>query len=305
MTHYYSLNEYCRSEFGCKLYKLSLDAGLTCPNRDGTKGTPGCVFCSDEGTGEFSEKLCSDMNSQIENAKKRVEHKNKNGKYIAYFQSFTNTYGPVEYLEKIFTQAIKHPDVAVLSVATRPDCLGEDVLSLLEKLNRIKPVWVELGFQTSKEDSVRYIGRGYENSVFTKAVSDLGRIGIKTVAHIILGLPGETEEDMKNSVRFVCEAGIWGIKLHLLHVLRGTRLAQDYENGCFECFSQDEYLSTVCSVLEIIEPDKVIHRLTGDGDKRKLIAPMWSANKKAVLNSLNAMLDEKGIVQGAGLKAEY
>ena len=299
MTHYYSLNDYCRQTFGHKLYKLSLDGGMTCPNRDGKIGTGGCIFCSEDGSGEFAECLCSDITQQIENAKKRVEHKNKGGKYIAYFQSFTNTYAPVSYLEKIFTEAINHPDIEVLSVATRPDCLGDDVLSLLEKLNSIKPVWVELGFQTSNEKSALYIGRGYDNSVFEKAVKDLSSIGIKTVAHIILGLPDETYEDMKNSVKFVCGNGIWGIKIHLLHVLRGAGLASEYKKGRFSCMEEDEYLGCVCRLLKIIPAGVVIHRLTGDGDKRKLIAPMWSANKKEVLNSLAKMLRDEKIVQGS------
>ena len=299
MTHYYSLNDYCRQTFGHKLYKLSLDGGMTCPNRDGKIGTGGCIFCSEDGSGEFAECLCSDITQQIENAKKRVAHKNKGGKYIAYFQSFTNTYAPVSYLEKIFTEAINHPDIEVLSVATRPDCLGDDVLSLLAKLNRIKPVWVELGFQTSNEKSALYIGRGYDNSVFEKAVKDLSAIGIKTVAHIILGLPDETYEDMENSVKFVCGNGIWGIKIHLLHVLRGAGLASEYEKGRFICMEEDEYLGCVCRLLKIIPSGVVIHRLTGDGDKRKLIAPMWSANKKEVLNSLAKMLRDEEIVQGS------
>ena len=299
MTHYYSLNDYCRQTFGHKLYKLSLDGGMTCPNRDGKIGTGGCIFCSEDGSGEFAECLCGDITQQIENAKKRVAHKNKGGKYIAYFQSFTNTYAPVSYLEKIFTEAINHPDIEVLSVATRPDCLGDDVLSLLEKLNSIKPVWVELGFQTSNEKSALYIGRGYDNSVFEKAVKDLSSIGIKTVAHIILGLPDETYEDMENSVKFVCGNGIWGIKIHLLHVLRGAGLASEYEKGRFSCMEEDEYLGCVCRLLKIIPSGVVIHRLTGDGDKRKLIAPMWSANKKEVLNSLAKMLRDEKIIQGS------
>lgn len=299
MTYYYSLNEYCRKTFGHKLYKLSLDGGMTCPNRDGKIGTGGCIFCSEEGSGEFAEKLCEDITSQIENAKKRVEHKNKDGKYIAYFQSFTNTYAPIPYLERIFTEAVNHPDVEVLSVATRPDCMGEDVLNLLEKINRIKPVWVELGFQTSNKKSAIFIGRGYDNSVFEKAVRDLDSVGLKTVAHIILGLPGETYEDMKNSVKFVCDCGIWGIKLHLLHVLKGARLLNEYERGSFRCMEENEYLDIICRLLKIIPPNVVIHRLTGDGDKRRLVAPLWSGNKREVLNSLNKMLREQNIVQGS------
>ena len=286
MIEYYSLNDYCRENFGHKLYKLSLDGGMTCPNRDGSIGTGGCIFCSEDGGGEFAEKPCGSIDAQIESAKKRVEHKNKNGGYIAYFQSFTNTYAPVDYLEKIFTEAICNPDIEVLSVATRPDCLGADVLSLLNKLNKIKPVWVELGFQTSNEKTARYIGRGYKNEVFASAVKNLSEIGIKTVAHIIIGLPEETYADMESSVKFVCDCGIWGLKLHLLHVLKGSRLEKEYEKGKFECLSKEEYIDIIARLLKIIPRGTVIHRLTGDGDKKKLIAPLWSGNKKDVLNSI-------------------
>lgn len=299
MTHYNSLNEYCRNEFGHKLYKLSLDGGMTCPNRDGSIGTKGCVFCSEDGAGEFAEKQCSDIFQQIENAKKRVAHKNKGGKYIAYFQSYTNTYAPVSYLEYIFTETIKHPDIEVLSVATRPDCVSTDVIKLLTELNKIKPVWLELGFQTANEKSAEYIRRGYRNDVFADTVKRLNSAGIKTVAHVILGLPDETDKDMESSVRFACSCGIWGIKLHLLHILRGTDIAKDYEKGLFRCMTKDEYLSAICKMLQIIPPHIVIHRLTGDGDKKKLIAPMWSANKKDVLNTLNSMLKTKNIIQGS------
>lgn len=298
MTHYYSLNEYCRKEFGHKLYKLSLDGGMTCPNRDGTVGTGGCIFCSDEGSGEFAEKRCSDIGEQIEKAKSRVAHKNRNGGYIAYFQSFTNTYAPADYLEKIFTEAIMHPDIEVLSIATRPDCLGDKVINLLNKLGRIKPVWVELGFQTSNEKTAQFIRRGYKNDVFENAVKKLSNAGIKTVAHIIIGLPGENYSDAENSVRFVCDCGIWGIKLHLLHVMKGTDLEKLYNEQAFECPGMDEYIDTVCRLTEIIPSDIVIHRLTGDGDKKKLIAPMWSADKKRVLNFLSKKMDEKNIIQG-------
>lgn len=299
MTHYYSLNEYCRNQFGHKLYKLSLDGGMTCPNRDGKIGTRGCIFCSQEGSGDFAEKSCDNISTQIENAKKRVAHKNKNGKYIAYFQSYTNTYAPVDYLRNIFFQAVEHPDIEVLSVATRPDCIDENIVELLSEINKIKPVWVELGFQTSNEKTAEYIRRGYNNQTFVTAVNMLNNAKIKTVAHIILGLPFETMDDMKNTVNFVCNNGIWGIKLHLLHVLKGTDLACDYQNGKFKCMEKDEYLSTVCEMLKLIPENIVIHRLTGDGDKKKLIAPLWSGNKKDVLNSLSALLREKNISQGS------
>lgn len=299
MTHYYSLNEYCRNQFGHKLYKLSLDGGMTCPNRDGKIGTRGCIFCSPEGSGDFAEKRCNNIPTQIENAKIKVAHKNKDGKYIAYFQSYTNTYAPVDYLRNIFYQAINHPDIEVLSVATRPDCIDKNIVELLSEINEIKPVWVELGFQTSNEKTAEYIRRGYNNQTFVTAVNMLNNAKIKTVAHIILGLPFETINDMKNTVNFVCTNGIWGIKLHLLHVLQGTDLALDYQKGKFKCMEKDEYLSTVCEMIKLIPEHIVIHRLTGDGDKKKLIAPLWSGNKKDVLNSLSALLREKNISQGS------
>lgn len=303
MTHYYSLNDYCRNTFGHKLYKLSLDGGMTCPNRDGTIGRNGCIFCSEDGSGDFAEKSCGDIAKQIENAKLRVAHKNKGGGYIAYFQSYTNTYAPIDYLKKIFAQAISHPDIEVLSVATRPDCLNDDVVDLLKNLNKIKPVWVELGFQTSKEASAVYIRRGYKNEVFASAVKRLNEAGIKVIAHIILGLPDETEKDMENSVRYACDCGIWGIKLQLLHILRNTDLAKDFESGKFTALSMNEYLSLVCRMLTIIPENVVIHRLTGDGDKKKLIAPLWSADKKNVLNSLALILKEKNIRQGQHIES--
>ncbi len=292
---YFSLNEYCRKEFGCKLYKLSIDGGMTCPNRDGTVGTGGCIFCSDTGSGEFAEKPCGCIYEQLENAKKRVEHKNKGGKYIAYFQSFTNTYAPVKYLEKIFTEAINHPDVAVLSVATRPDCLDTDVLELLAKLNNIKPVWIELGLQTSNEKTAVFINRGYTNNIYTTAVKNLAERKIKVVTHIILGLPGEELCDMIETVNFALNCGTWGIKLQLLHVLKDTELANLYYEGKINIMEQDEYINTVCELLKHIPKNTVIHRLTGDGDKKKLIAPLWSANKKSVLNNLNKKL--KNLIQ--------
>ncbi len=277
--NYYSLNEYCRNEFGCKLYKLSIDGGMTCPNRDGTAGTGGCIFCSDTGSGEFAEKPCGDIASQLKNAKRRVEHKNKGGKYIAYFQSFTNTYAPVSYLEKIFTEAIKPQDIAVLSVATRPDCLGDDVLNLLKKINTIKPVWVELGLQSSNEVTAEFINRGYKNEVYIDAVKKLNAQGIKVITHIILGLPNETFDDMLSTLNFAVNCGTWGVKLQLLHVLKGTPLEKMYLDGKIKVMEQEEYIDTVCELLKYIPENIVIHRLTGDGDKRKLVAPLWSANK--------------------------
>lgn len=286
---YYSLNRYLRERFGCKVYKISLNGGFTCPNRDGTLGTRGCIFCSAGGSGDFAESPELSITQQIEKGKERVKNKIKNGKYIAYFQAFTNTYAPVETLRKKFSEAIKHPDIVMLSVATRPDCLPEEVIELLKELNEIKPVCVELGLQTIHKKSAEYIRRGYCLDCYDDAVKRLKAAGIEVVCHIILGLPGETKSDMLQSVDYACKSGIDGIKLQLLHVLRGTDLAKDYEDGKFNVLTMDEYLDILKSCLEIIPKNIVIHRLTGDGAKKDLIAPMWSADKKRVLNAVSRL----------------
>lgn len=286
---YYSFNRYLRERFGCKVYKISINGGFTCPNRDGTLGTGGCIFCSAGGSGDFAESPELSITQQIENGKKRVRKKIKNGKYIAYFQAFTNTYAPAEILRKKFTEAIDHPDIVMLSVATRPDCLPDEVIDLLKDLNEIKPVSVELGLQTIHEKSAEYIRRGYDLSCYDRAVSRLKAAGLNVVCHIILGLPEESKTDMLQSVDYACKSGIDGIKLQLLHVLRGTDLAKDYEAGKFEALSFEAYLDIIKSCVEIIPKDIVIHRLTGDGAKKDLIAPLWSADKKKVLNAISRL----------------
>ena len=287
---YTSLNEYYRQKFGCKVYKLSLDGGFTCPNRDGTVGKGGCIFCSGLGSGEFAARQCGSITVQLENAKSRVAQKNKNGKYMAYFQSFTNTYAPVEKLRKLYFEAIAPEEILGLAIGTRPDCLGEDVLALLSEINRIKPVSVELGLQTIHPESVRYIRRGYENAVYFDAVRRLKKEGIEVVTHIILGLPGETAQMAAETTRQAVEAGTDGVKFHLLHVLRGTDLAKDYEAGKFQCLELEEYGSWLKICLEEVPRTVVVHRITGDGAKRDLIAPLWSGDKKRVLNYLSKIL---------------
>lgn len=284
---YYSFNQYLRDTFGCKVYKISLNAGFTCPNRDGKIDTRGCIFCSAGGSGDFAESPSLSITQQIENGKKRVEEKIKSGKYIAYFQAFTNTYAPVTILREKFMEAVNHPDIVMLSIATRPDCLGEDVLSLLNDINKIKPVMVELGLQTIHEESAKYIRRGYPLDVYDEAVKNLKSIGINTVVHLIIGLPFESKEDILESVKYVCNSGVDGIKLQLLHILKGTDLAKDYETGLFSALNMEEYLDIIKSCVEIIPKNIVIHRLTGDGAKKDLIAPKWSADKKKVLNAIN------------------
>lgn len=289
---YLSFNKYLKDKFGQKVYKISLDGGFTCPNRDGKTGTRGCIFCSKGGSGDFAENRDMSITEQIESGKKKVEKKIKSGKYIAYFQAFTNTYAPVETLRKKYEEAINHPDIVALSIATRPDCLGDDVLRLLDEMNKIKPVFVELGLQTIHQKSAKYIRRGYDLSVYDKAVRDLKKIGVNVVVHVILGLPNESENDMLETVKYVCESGVNGIKLQLLHVIDGTDLAKDYEKGLFKTLEFDEYVNLIVKCVKIIPKDIVIHRLTGDGAKKDLIAPLWSADKKRVLNAINKALRE-------------
>ncbi len=289
---YLSFNKYLKDKFGQKVYKISLDGGFTCPNRDGKTGTRGCIFCSKGGSGDFAESREMSITEQIESGKKKVEKKIKSGKYIAYFQAFTNTYAPVEILRQKYEEAINHPDIVALSIATRPDCLGDDVLRLLDEMNKIKPVFVELGLQTIHQKSAKYIRRGYDLSVYDKAVRDLKKIGVNVVVHVILGLPNESENDMLETVKYVCESGANGIKLQLLHVIDGTDLAKDYEKGLFKTLEFDEYVNLIVKCIKIIPNDIVIHRLTGDGAKKDLIAPLWSADKKRVLNAINKALRE-------------
>lgn len=299
MTAYRSLNQALRARFGCKVYKLALDGGMTCPNRDGTIGTRGCRFCSDVGSGEFAAPVCGDIRQQLAAAKARVERKNRGGKYIAYFQSFTNTYAPVAHLETIFRQAMEPEDVVALSVATRPDCLPPPVVDLLARLAKEKPVWVELGLQTIHPDTARYLRRGYDLPVYEDAVARLKDAGAEVITHVILGLPGESREDMVETVRYVGRSGADGIKLQLLHVLEGTDLARDYRAGKVPILSLEEYIALLEDCLAVLPPEMVIHRLTGDGAKRTLLAPLWTADKKRVLNAIQTAFRRDGVQQGS------
>ena len=288
---YTSLNQYLKNRFGTKVYKIALDGGFTCPNRDGTLGTRGCIFCSKGGSGDFAESRALDIKTQIELGKSRVSGKIKDGKYIAYFQAFTNTYASVDRLESLYMQAIEHEDIVALSIGTRPDCLGDEVIELLERLNKIKPIFVELGLQTIHEDSAKYIRRGYELSVYDDAVRRLHKAGLNVVTHLIIGLPNETKEDMLKSVEYVCNVTD-GIKLQLLHILKGTDLEEQYNAGKIKVLTLDEYCDIICDCIKIIPTNVVVHRLTGDGAKKDLIAPLWSADKKNVLNTLNKRINE-------------
>lgn len=290
---YYALNDYLQDTFGEKVYKIALNGGFTCPNRDGTLDTRGCIFCSGAGSGEFAGRSEDSITAQIEQGKERIKKKIKNGKYIAYFQAFTNTYAPVQRLRALYEEAVSHPDIAVLSVATRPDCLSQEVVALLQEMNRRKPVWVELGLQTIHEKTAEYIRRGYPLSVYDGAVKALKEIGVQVIVHVILGLPGETEEEMKETVSYVGKSGADGIKLQLLHVMKGTDLERAYREGNCRMMEAEEYVRLVADCIALLPERMVIHRMTGDGDKKTLIAPKWSMDKKRVLNALQKAIREK------------
>ena len=297
---YYSLNAFVRDQFGKKLYRLALDGGMTCPNRDGTLGTGGCIFCSHGGSGDFAEPRRASVSEQIQAARERVAAKYAGNDFIAYFQSYTNTYAPVSYLETLFEETIRHPDVAVLSVATRPDCLPDETVRLLARLNRQKPVWVELGLQTIHEPTARLIGRGYPLPVFTDAALRLKEAGLPVIVHVILGLPGESRDQMLESVRWLAAfpRRLDGIKLQLLHILRGTRLADLYQAQPFPVLSREEYIRLLIDCIRLLPPDMVIHRLSGDGPRRLLLEPSWTADKHGFLNAFSREVRAAGIRQG-------
>lgn len=289
---YKSLNQHYRDKFGCKVYKLSIDGGCTCPNRDGTLGYGGCIFCSEYGGGEFAEGKTTSVLEQLNKAKKRVENKNKDGKYIAYFQSFSNTYGPIDKLKKMFFEAIEPDFIVGISIGTRPDCLSNEVINLLAELNKIKPVSIELGLQTVHEKTAEYIRRGYKTKVYFDAVKILKSLGIEVVTHIIIGLPGEDKNMIKESVRQVVNIGSDGVKFHLLHVLKNTDLEKEYLKGNVKCLTLEEYAEILKECIALLPKNVVVHRITGDGAKKDLIAPLWSADKKYVLNFLHKYLNE-------------
>lgn len=297
---YFSLDYYLKERFGEKVYKVSLNGGMTCPNRDGTLDTRGCIFCSAGGSGDFAAPVCETVTKQIDTAIAGIKKAKKVGdKFIAYFQSYTNTYASIEYLRKIFTEAIRHPSIVALSIATRPDCLGDDVLALLAELNQIKPVWVELGLQTIHERTADFIRRGYPLPVFREAVERLHRMNIDVIVHIIIGLPYETREDLLQTIQYVGSLPIQGVKLQLLHVLSGTDLA-DYIND-ISILTLEEYVSLVMMCIENLPQNIVIHRITGDGPKALLLAPEWSARKKHVMNTIHKTMKELDSWQGKQL----
>ena len=287
---YTTLSQHYRRKFGCKVYKLALDAGFTCPNRDGTVGDRGCIFCSRYGGGEFAQGQETCLSAQLAKAKEKVAFKVKNGKFIAYFQSFSNTYGHPDHLRKLYLEAIASDDVVGLAIGTRPDCLGDEVLAVLKEVNAIKPVSVELGLQTASDQTADYIRRGYPLPVYLDAVKRLKEAGIEVVTHIILGLPGEDMAQAVETTRIAVAAGTDGVKFHLLHVLRDTDLAESYARGEFQCLTLEEYTSWLRACLREVPEGVVVHRITGDGAKRDLIAPLWSADKKKVLHHLQQNL---------------
>ena len=295
---YYSLDYYLRETFGEKLYKIALDGGMTCPNRDGTLGSRGCLFCSTGGSGDFAADRKLSITEQLEQGKHLVSQKHTGSSYIAYFQAYTNTYASVDYLEQIFTEAMNDPEVRVLSIATRPDCLGTEVLALLACLNKKKPVWVELGLQTMHRGSADFIRRGYDLDVFEKAVYDLKQIGISIIVHTILYLPGETKTQMLETIHYLNKLPIDGIKLQLLHVLKGTDLATLYDEHPFHLPTMEEYIELLGEIIAKLRPNIVVHRLTGDGPKRLLIAPLWTGNKRLVLNKIQKYFKDADIWQG-------
>lgn len=302
---YHSLDYHLKEIYGEKLYKISLNGGCSCPNRDGTLGSRGCIFCSEGGSGDFAASASLSISNQLSYGKELVKKKYTGHGYIAYFQAYTNTYAPLDHLRSIFTEAIFDPEVKILSIATRPDCLDADVISLLSELNQIKPVWIELGLQTIHPKSAAFIRRGYDLPIFEHTVGELVAHRIQVIAHVILFLPGETTEDMLSTIRYLNSCPINGIKLQLLHILKHTDLADYYQDESFSVPSMEEYFDVLGKCVSSLRPDIVIHRLTGDGPKNLLIAPLWTGNKRMVLNSMQRYFKENDIWQGKLYKEEY
>lgn len=299
---YNNANSFFRQKFGQKIIKISLDGGFTCPNRDGTLSYGGCIFCSEKGSGDFAGDRALDIKTQFEINKQKMNKKWQDGKYIAYFQAFTNTYAPLDYLKQLFLSAYEIQDVVGIFIATRPDCLTEETIEFLADLNKKIYVCIELGFQTSKQETVKLINRCYENKVFDDCVKMLNKYNIDIIVHTILGLPYETKEDMLNTIKYISKHNIQGIKLQLLHIIQNTPLHNLYKKCPFHILTLEEYVNIVCDCIEILPPQIVIHRITGDGDKNTLVQPKWSLNKKVVLNSINKELKNRNSYQGKFFK---
>lgn len=298
MNRYHSLNDYFKETFGEKIYKVSLDGGFTCPNRDGTLSTKGCIFCSERGSGDFAGSRRLSITEQIDEQLKLIEKKFPSGKVIAYFQNFTNTYGDINYMKDIYNEALSHPRVMGLAIATRPDCINDEVIEMLDDFNKKCFLWVELGLQTINEEVAEIINRHYSLDTYDKATEKLREKNIKFVTHIIIGLPGEKEDDSLKTAKYAEKSGTWGIKIHLLHVLKGIKLESLYSSNEIKLQKKSEYVKKVVKILRNMSYNIVIHRLTGDGSKKDLVGPMWSANKRDVLNTINKYLKDNNIVQG-------
>lgn len=299
---FYSANDYYKEIFGEKIIKLAIDGGFTCPNRDGTLSNKGCIFCSGKGSGDFAGSRSLSIKEQYSQMREKMSEKWSKGKYMMYFQAYTNTYAPVDKLRQLYNEAIACDDVVALSIATRPDCINNDILLLLEELSKKVYICVELGLQTSKEESINIINRCYENIVYKQAIENLNKIGIDTVTHIILGLPGENYEDMLNSVKYAVNCGTKGLKLQLLHIIKGTALYDLYNEKPFNIFNLEDYVDTVVNIIESIPQNIVIHRITGDANKAELFEPWWSLNKRKVLNSISKEFINRDSWQGKKLK---
>lgn len=295
---YHSLNYFLRNKFNEKVFKISLDGGFSCPNRDGTISKGGCLFCSESGSGDYAGNRVLSIGKQFCDIKEMMNKKWKEGKYIAYFQAFTNTYAPVDELREKYKEAIKQEGVVALAIATRPDCLGEDVLDLLEEINKDVYVWVELGLQTVSDETARKINRGYKLDIYEDAIYRLKKRNIDFVTHCIFGLPGETKDDMLNTVKYISKTGSKGIKFHLLHLMKNTPMVKLYERGELEFLSQDDYIDLICKGISMIPEEMVVHRLTGDAPRDLLIGPMWSLKKWEVLNAIDKALVDNEIYQG-------
>ncbi len=301
-NRFYSLNDFLKEKFGEKIYKVSLDGGFTCPNRDGKISYGGCTFCSEKGSGEFTGNKIKSITEQIDEQIKFLSKKFKGDKFIAYFQNFTNTYSDIEYLEKIYTEALEHKNIVGIAIATRPDCLEDKVLNLLEKINKRTFLWVELGLQTTNDEVASYFNRGYKTKIFEKNVKKLNNLNIKFVTHIIIGLPQEKEKDYLDTVLFAVKNKTWGIKIHIMYVIKNTRIEKLYLKGEIKNISKEEYTDKIIEILENIPSNIVIHRLTGDGEKESLVAPLWTLKKIDVLNTIQKKLKARNSYQGKNLE---
>ncbi|WLF69544.1 TIGR01212 family radical SAM protein [Clostridium septicum] len=299
---YHSLNYYLRNKFGEKVYKISLDGGFTCPNRDGRVGRGGCTFCSASGSGDYAGSRALSINKQFEDRKEMMEKKWKDGKYIAYFQAYTNTYAPVDILRKKYEEALKQKGVVALSIATRPDCIDDEIADLLEEISKKTYLWVELGLQTINDNTAKNFNRGYDLKIFDESLKKLKDRNIEVVVHTIFGLPGESKEDMLKTVDYVAHSGVQGIKFHLLHLMEGTKMVEQYKSGELKLMAQEDYIDTICKAVTIIPEEMVVHRLTGDAPRALLIGPMWSLKKWEVLNAIDKALEDNDLWQGKNYK---